>query len=187
MDGRAALTRLTDADRSVVERLWQLYKHDMSAHLGWWHDPQRAHGTLPNSEGLYKQDGLTTYFGHPDEHDGYLISYDGAPVGFAFVSGLSGPIRSIGDFFVVRGVRRKNIGHAAARALIDRHPGPWEIAFQGTNQGAPEFWRRVATDTVGTDWREELRPVPGKPDIPPDHWVCFTVPARDSRTPRATG
>jgi len=28
--------------------------------------------------------------------------------------------------------------------------------------------------SVGDDnWREELRPVPGKPEIPPDNWIVF--------------
>ena len=40
--------------------------------------------------------------------------------------------------------------------------------FQEANQGAVRFWRRVATDVVGTARREELRPVPGKPDVQPD-------------------
>jgi hypothetical protein len=26
---------------------------------------------------------------------------------------------------------------------------------------------------VGAAWREEWRPVPDKPHIPPDHWLLF--------------
>ena len=37
----------------VVERLWQLYSHDMS----------EIRGTLPNQEGLYKPGRLATYLG----------------------------------------------------------------------------------------------------------------------------
>jgi hypothetical protein len=36
------------------------------------------------------------------------------------------------------------------------------------------FWRRVAADLFGPEgetWTEELRPVPGKPGVPPDHWI----------------
>ncbi len=58
------------------------------------------------------------------------------------------------------------------------YPGSWEIGFQVENVGAPEFWRRVVTDTVGADWREEERPVPGKPHIPDDHFLLFDSPAR---------
>jgi predicted acetyltransferase len=81
----------------------------------------------------------------------------------------------MGDFFVVRAARRKRVGYDVARELLRRHPGRWEIGFQAENGGAPEFWRRVVTDAVGEGRREELRPVPGKPHIPYDHFIVFTV------------
>ena len=49
------LRPLTDADVPVVERLWQLYSHDMS----------EVRGTLPNQEGLYKPGRLATYLSEP--------------------------------------------------------------------------------------------------------------------------
>ena len=148
----------------MIERLWQLYSHDMS----------EFRGTLPNGEGKYKAGRLPTYFGDPDR-SGYLISYLGAPAGFAFVSGLLAERRAMGDFFVVRAARRKGVGHEVVRQLFDQHPGGWEIAFQSENGGVPEFWRRVVSEAVGTEWREELRPVPDKPHIPPDHFIVFSV------------
>jgi predicted acetyltransferase len=160
------LQPITDRDRPVVERLWQLYSHDMS----------EVRGTLPDGEGLYKAGRLPTYFGDPDRC-GYLISYEDAPAGFVFVQGLSGETRMIGDFFVVRAARRRRVGYDVANELLRRYPGRWEIGFQAENSGAPEFWRRVVSDAVGTDWREELRPVPGKPHIPPDHFVVFEIHA----------
>jgi predicted acetyltransferase len=155
---------ITESDVPVVERLWQLYSHDMS----------EVRGTLPSTEGTYKAGRLPTYFGTSDAC-GYLISYRDAPAGFAFVQGLSGRTRAMGDFFVVRAARRKKVGYDVARELLARHPGAWEIGFQAENRGAPEFWRRVATDAVGEDWREELRPVPGKPHVPHDHFIVFTT------------
>jgi predicted acetyltransferase len=155
---------VTEADLPLVERLWQLYSHDMS----------EVRGTLPNAEGMFKAGRLPGYFDDPDAR-GYLIVQRDAPVGLAFVAGLSGGTKTIGDFFVVRAARRKRIGYDAVRELLARHPGRWEIGFQAENRGAPEFWRRVATDVAGDDWREELRPVPGKPHIPDDHFIVFTV------------
>jgi predicted acetyltransferase len=158
------LRELTDANVAVVERLWQLYSHDMS----------EVRGTLPNDEGLYKPGRLPGYL-EDDGTAGYLISHDGAPAGFAFVAGLDTDLRHMGDFFVVRAVRRKGVGYRVARELLDRHPGAWEIGFQGSNRGAPEFWRRLASDAVGEDWVEERRPVPNKPHIPHDHFILFSV------------
>jgi predicted acetyltransferase len=164
VDASPLLRTLTHDDRPVVERLWQLYSHDMS----------EVRGTLPNSEGLYKTGRLPTYFDDPDRC-GYLISHQDAPAGFAFVRGLSGETRMMGDFFVVRAARRQRIGYRVVRELLGRYPGRWEIGFQQGNPGAPEFWRRVVSDAVGTDWREELRPVPDKPHIPHDHFIVFSV------------
>ena len=162
------LRPLTEADVPVVERLWQLYSHDMS----------EVRGTLPNQEGLYKPGRLATYLSSPDDVDGYLIWHRDAPAGFAFVSGLSGELRHMGDFFVVRAARRQGVGNVVAAELFARYPGNWEIGFQGNNRGAPEFWRRVVSAAAGTDWREERRPVPDKPHIPDDHFILFTLAER---------
>jgi predicted acetyltransferase len=164
VEERPQLRAITAADRPVIERLWQLYSHDMS----------EVRGTLPNPEGMFKAGRLPTYFDDPDAC-GYLVSYGDAPAGFAFVTGLTGGRKAMGDFFVVRAARRKRVGHEVARELLGRHPGSWEIGFQAENDGAPEFWRRVAMDAVGDGWREELRPVPGKPHIPHDHFIVFDV------------
>ena len=142
---------------------------------------------MPSTDGLYKPGRLPGYFDDPDRR-GYLISYKDSPAGFAFVQSLSGELRMMGDFFVVRAARRRRVGYDVARELLQLHSGPWEIGFQGGNSGAPDFWRRVATDAVGSDWREELRPVPGKPHIPHDHFIVFNVSraARSSQTASAS-
>ena len=72
-------------------------------------------------------------------------------------------------------MRRHGVGFQVATELIPRYPGHWEIGFQANNVGVPEFWRRVVTHIVGTDWREESRPVPNKPHVPHDHFIVFDV------------
>lgn len=57
------------------------------------------------------------------------------------------------------------------------YPGPWAVAFQQGNVSAVRFWRRVAAEIAGEAWTEELRAVPGRPDLPPDSWISFTAPA----------
>jgi len=166
VSGSQLLHPLTDADTPVIERLWQLYSHDMS----------EIRGTLPNAEGLYKPGRLAGYLDDRDDVDGYLIRRDSAPAGFAFVRGLTGGLLTMGDFFVVRAARRHGVGSDVVRELFERYRGPWEIGFQGHNRGVPEFWRRVVSEAVGSDWREERRPVPDKPHIPDDHFILFTLP-----------
>lgn len=158
------LRELTDDDAPVIDRLWQLYVHDLS----------QSRGSMPNEHGLFKLGHLQWFRDDAVNWPGFLITYDGAPAGFAFVgTNWEGGRRTIGEFFVVRAVRRRGVGEFVARVLIDRYPGAWEIAFQDDNPGAPEFWKRVVSDIVGAAWREEWRPVPDKPHIPPDHWLLF--------------
>ena len=150
-------------NRSVAERLWQLYRHDLSA----------VTGSLPDAGGRFPPGRLPRYFEQPDT-PGFLLRSGASPVGFCGVLPHDG-FRSIGDFFVVHAARRTGVGEAAATHLIRSLPGPWGIAFQDANAGAARFWPRVATGLVGTEWTEEHRPVPGKPDVPPDHWIRFVL------------
>jgi predicted acetyltransferase len=98
-----------------------------------------------------------------------------SPVGFALVRGVDAPTRVLSSFFVVRGARRSGVGRQLAAQVLAGFPGRWEIAFQDANEPAGHFWRAVATDAVGTTWAEERRPVPGRPDLPPDAWILFTT------------
>ncbi len=162
--GEALRLEPVAVDAPVLDRLWQLYTHDLS----------ESRSTLPNEEGLFESRHLEHYRANPDDWMAFLVTDEGRPAGFAVITDKwQGDRRMIGDFFVVRGVRRRGVGAAVARELIGRHLGVWEIAFQANNGGAPEFWRGVVRSLVGDAWREELRPVPNKPHLPPDHWLVF--------------
>lgn len=159
--------RLADAtDRPVLERLWLMFRHDMSEFVG----------QLPNPDGTFRSERLQSAFADPD-WEAYLLMRGDRPVGLALVRGLAGPVRVLNAFFVVRAVRRTGIGLHAVRQVIGRHPGPWEVAFQDSNLAAVRFWRRVGTEIAGDAWTEERRPVPGRADLPPDVWICFEVAA----------
>ena len=154
----------TDHDRLVLGRLWQLYAHDLS----------ELRGALPDAEGLFRAGRLPTYLTDADRAC-HLVVHQDAVAGFGLVRGLASGPRVLGEFFVVRAVRRAGVGAAAARLLLQAYPGRWEVAFQEANAGAARFWRRVATDVAGEGWHEEARSVPDKPEVPPDTWLTLTV------------
>ena len=164
MPASTSLHLMTPEQRPVVDRLWQLYQHDMS----------EFRGSVPDDQGLYKAGRLPLFFGDPDRC-GYLVRHDGALVGFALVRGLSADTRVMGEFFVVRAARRKRAGYQTALELFRLHPGQWEIPFQEENPGAARFWRQVAAQVAGDAVKEERRPVPDKPEIPPDTWLLLTT------------
>jgi predicted acetyltransferase len=159
------LRAASPGDRDLVERLWQLHAHDLSEYRG----------SLPGEDGRYRADRVERYFTEPDRRV-YLVQ-TGAPVGFVMVRQPATGPSVLGELFVVRAVRRRGLGRDAARKAIATRAGRWEVAFQEENPGAARFWRRIATELAGTDWREEARPVPDKPDRPPDLWISF-----DTRT-----
>ncbi|HWG63146.1 MAG TPA: hypothetical protein VG253_15715, partial [Streptosporangiaceae bacterium] len=63
MTASATLSVVTPAQGTVVERLWQLYVHDLS----------EFRGSMPGSDGLYQRTRLHAHMNDPDRH-GYLIS-----------------------------------------------------------------------------------------------------------------
>ena len=184
--------RATPQDRGLLERLWLLFRHDMSA----------VSGDLPGPDGRFRDERLRDALddlgrdahGHDAHgHDGgtdpraavwrgYLATLpDDAPapgerpVAFALVRGLDAPTRVLSAFFVVRAARQHGVGRAVAAAVLRDVPGPWEIAFQDANAAAAAFWPRVATDVAGDAWSVTHRPVPGRPGVPPDAWLSLTV------------
>ena len=162
MAADTTLHPVTADQHPLLERLDQLYRHDLS----------QFRDTLPDEEGRFRT-RLADYLpAEPDpDRRAYLVRHDGAVAGFALVRGLVEPPRHLGEFFILRALRRHGVGHAVVRELFRLHPGPWQIAFQEENPGAARFWRTVATDAVGSAWHEERRPVPDKDWLPPDVWL----------------
>ncbi|WP_130797444.1 GNAT family N-acetyltransferase [Streptomyces otsuchiensis] len=153
-----------ETDRAPLERLWLMFRHDLSAHSG----------VLPCADGTFRSDRLDTALTSPGWAP-YVLECSDRPVGLALVRGLDEPTRVLSEFFVVAGARGRGIGQQAAQDVMALWPGVWEVAFQPGNTGAARFWRRVATAVAGGRWTEEQRPVPGRPDAAPDHWIrCDT-------------
>ncbi|MEO9180653.1 MAG: GNAT family N-acetyltransferase [Acidimicrobiales bacterium] len=154
---------VSPASRPILENLLQLYMHDLS----------EFRGSVPNQRGRFGGDGrYASYVSDPDRC-AYIVRHLNQPSGFALVRGLSEDRRVVGGFFIVRSLRRHGLGRDAALALLRRHPGPWEIAFQEENPRAATFWRGVASDLLGDDWSEERRPVPNKAHLPEDVWITM--------------
>ncbi|MER7928843.1 GNAT family N-acetyltransferase [Streptomyces sp. NPDC096057] len=160
----------TPADRPVVERLWLMFRHDLSEFTN------GGVSQLPHADGTFRSERVAVAFGGSGgggDWAPYLFWGGGHPVGFAFVRGIGGATRVLNSFFVVRGARRGGVGMRAVRDVVARYPGAWEVAFQDVNPGAVAFWRRVGEELAPGEWSEERRPVPGRAGLPPDVWISF--------------
>lgn len=163
---RISVRPVSDDQWVIVAWLWQAFGHDLATVVN----------GLPYADGRYQAADLRR-FPSPDGA-GYLAwrahpnTGEDAPVGFALIEGLTGDRRSVTGFWVAPVVRREGIGRRLAIAVLSRHEGPWSIAFQHDDASAGRFWREIADTVFGPGrWSEQQRPVPGKPHVPPDHFI----------------
>lgn len=160
------IEEIIDAEWPLLERLWQLYQHDLS---------EFRHSS-PDAEGLFNAGRLPAYR-DAEDRVAYLARLGDVPCGFALVRlGVRRDRRTMGEFFVTRSARGRGVAAAFARDVMGRHPGPWVIPFQNENPRAAAFWRRLSAEQL-VDVEEQLLPVPGKPHLPPDVWLTGTQPA----------
>jgi predicted acetyltransferase len=155
--------RATADDRPVLERLWLLFRHDMS----------RFNGDLPRADGTFRSERLEAAL--TDRGWAAFLALRGdSPVGFAVVRSLERQPFILNSFFVVAAARGTGMGSALAHEVVASFPGTWEVAFQEANTVAAHFWRKVAA-AHGPRWTEERRAVPDRPHLPADSWVTFEV------------
>jgi predicted acetyltransferase len=161
-----SVRRAADDQWGIVAWLWQAYRHDLATIVN----------GLPYADGRYQAAQLERF--PSADGAGYLAwrahpkTGEDAPIGFAVVDGLQSERRSVVAFWVAPVVRREGVGRGLAMDVLSRHEGPWSIGFQHENVGAGVFWREVADAVFGPGrWSEVQRPVPGLPDVPPDHFI----------------
>lgn len=156
--------RVSPDEVAVLERLWLMFRHDLSG----------LRGVLPSPDGTFRSERVLAAVDDP-AWAAYLFWVQDRPVGLALVRALDQPVRVLNAFFVVRGLRRTGAGSRAVSEVLALHPGAWTVAFQAENEPAVHFWRGVARAAAGERWTEELRAVPDRPDLPPDSWISFTT------------
>ncbi len=157
---------VADDQWGIVAWLWQAYRQDLATVVS----------GLPYADGRYQCRQLGQY---PSADGAGYIAWrphpntgEDAPIGFAIIDGLPGLRRSVVAFWVAPAARRNGAGRTLALDVLARHQGPWTIAFQHDNAGAGDFRRHIADAAFGRGkWSEDQRPVPGRPEAPPDHWI----------------
>jgi len=131
-DSIAVVPMLAD-DIGTLRNLLQLYQYDFS----------EIEPVAIDRDGRFHQlDQLE--FDH-----GYFITADTAIAGFALVNRQPSRLDDgenvwwMTEFFVMRRYRRFGVGAHAARHVLERHPGLWEITETPNNVAAVAFWRNV--------------------------------------------
>jgi predicted acetyltransferase len=158
--------RVGDDQWEIVAWLWQAFRGDLARIVSQSYPYPDGRYNVRPLEGFPApgREGWLAWAPHPQ------LDED-APVGFALVDGVGTPDQLLAHFFVVSAARRTGVGRALAAHVLAQHPAPWTVAFQHDNTDAGPFWRRVWSDAFGDGWVETEEPVPGKPDVSPDHWI----------------
>jgi predicted acetyltransferase len=133
-------------ERLPLYRMLELYQHDLS---DIWDQDLDTHGE-------YGYD-LNRYWKDSDCWP-YLFLVEGKLAGFALVDRR---VRIPGDdfwmdqFFVLKKYRRQGIGNAAASAVLDTHPGYWQVGQMPANLAAQAFWRCLVGSYTRNGYTEE--------------------------------
>lgn len=122
-------------DRRVVQRMLELYQHDLS---DLWDQDLDEHGEYGYA--------LDRYWNRAPGCHAFVVLVAGHPAGFALVDtavrvGAHG--HWMDQFFVLRKYRRRGVGAQLARAVFTALPGRWEVGQMPGNAAARVFWREV--------------------------------------------
>lgn len=142
------LDKIAPSQHATLANLFELYAYDFST-------------TMPIEVGPDGRFGHDTSAWLHDEHrEAYFIRVDGKLAGFALLrhgSHLDADpdVMDVGEFFVLRYLRRRGLGKLAARAVFALRPGRWEVRVRVHNQNAVAFWSDVINEVAGGQQRSE--------------------------------
>ena len=130
------------SQRPALERMFQLYLHDMSQFGGWAVGPD-GRFALP--------DDLLPPYWEREDHWPYFAYHDETLIGFSMVRmAPDAPnVLDMGQFFVTRAFRGKGLGVALFRETIATHPGQWQVRVLAENIAAQAFWKSVV-EVIGS-------------------------------------
>ena len=131
------LVTVQNKDRDLLYNINQKYLYEMT---NYYDDPMDEHGNF--HYGHFEE-----YFTDP-KRTAYFIMNDDALVGFAMLCPYSNigeePDNIMAEFTVFPSYRRRHFALEAAKMILERHPGKWEIKYNEKNGAAKKLWNTVA-------------------------------------------
>jgi len=139
------LVAATQADRTVLDNLFQYYLYEMSDFLSL---SVGTHGRFS-----YNPAQIDHYL-QRDDHYPFLIYADDELAGFSLLRRYpSEPdCYDIGQFFVLRKFKGQGVGRAAFNLSVSRFPGRWITRVLKENRAALRFWTAVVSEYTGGEY-----------------------------------
>ncbi len=131
------LVEVKDEKKELLWNMLQKYLYEMT---NFYYD-------IMDEDGNYPYRFFDEYFSD-SRRKAYFIHNDEALVGFVLLNPYSSigknPDFTIAEFTIFPAYRRKHIAIEAAKAILDKHPGIWEIKYNDKNEKAKRLWNTVA-------------------------------------------
>jgi predicted acetyltransferase len=144
------LTEVEAANVPLVERLLQLY----------WHDLSEFSSEEPQADAAFASGGAKPWE-DPDRHC-HMVTLRGKPAGLLFTAessdGGGHAVHQLTDVFILRCYRGLGLGEEAVLMAVRPLAGPWTAKVQNDNTPGLAFFRRILRRNAGRNYRELSSP-----------------------------
>ena len=137
------LEKVTAGERNKLEKLLQLYLHDLSMYFPI---------TFDSSNCEYIYDDLDKYF---SDNYAYFIKCKNDICGFILVDNNQDDNYEISEIFVLNNYKGKKIGETAVAKIFDMYKGNWVIKAVPSSPIAENFWTKTVDNYTNGDFKIE--------------------------------
>lgn len=146
------LIKIESKDKSILQNLFQLYMHDITASLS----------MDVNEHGLFEYNYIDYYFTENNRY-AYLIYINNNIGGFALIDdefmvlnpNENTPCFDFSEMFILNSYKRKGYGEIVANQIFEIHKGYWEIRPVPRSEGAKKFWLKVVKNYTKNNFKEK--------------------------------
>lgn len=137
------LEKVTKDEKNKVEKLLQLYLHDLSMYFPI---------TFDSSKCEYIYDDLDKYF---TNNYAYFIKFKNNICGFIFIDNNKKDNYEISEMFILNNYKRKKVGETAVKKIFDMYKGNWTIKAVPSSKIAEKFWTKTIDNYTNGNFKIE--------------------------------
>lgn len=137
------LEKVTKDEKNKVEKLLQLYLHDLSMYFPI---------TFDSSKCEYVYDDLDKYF---TDNYAYFIKCENDICGFVLVDNNKNDNYEISEMFVLNNYKGKKVGETAVGKIFDMYKGNWTIKAVPSSPIAENFWTKTVANYTNGNFKIE--------------------------------
>lgn len=136
------LEKVKSKDRKKLEKLLQLYLHDLSQSF-----------PIPfNSSNCQYEYNLDKYF---IDNYAYFIKNNNNILGFILIDDNKNNNYEVSEIFILNNYKRKNIGSISISKIFDMYKGDWTIKAVPNSTLAESFWINIINNYTKNNYKKE--------------------------------